>query len=247
MYRYFLEFSYNGTRYHGWQLQPNAHTVQAEINRALTLLLGHDVDALGCGRTDTGVHARCYVAHFDTHKAIPDTAAAVAKLNKILPRDIAVYNLRMVNPEAHARFDATSRTYKYFITTAKNPFLQEFATFVHFPLNLKAMNAASALLLQQTDFTSFAKLHSDVADNDCTVTEAYWSVNKENNTIVFTLSANRFLRNLVRAIVGTLLDVGRGKISLNDFKSIIAQKNRCSAGTSAPAHGLFLWEVRYES
>jgi len=245
MYRYFLEFSYNGTRYHGWQLQPNAHTVQAEINRALGLLLGHDVDALGCGRTDTGVHARCYVAHFDSHKAISNIAAAVAKFNKILPHDIAVYHLRKVSPEAHARFDAVSRTYKYFITTAKNPFLQEFAVFVHFSLNLEAMNAAAALLLQQTDFTSFAKLHSDVTNNSCTVTETHWSVNEENNTIVFTISANRFLRNMVRAIVGTLLDVGRGKISLSDFRSIIEQRNRCSAGTSAPAHGLFLWDVKY--
>jgi tRNA pseudouridine38-40 synthase len=245
MSRYFLGFSYKGTRYHGWQAQPNAHTVQAEINRALGLLLGHDVDALGCGRTDTGVHARRYVAHFDTHKTISDAAAAVSKLNKILPHDISVYDLQKVNSEAHARFDATLRTYKYFITTAKNPFLQEFAVFVHYPLNLEDMNAAAALLLQQTDFTSFAKLHSDVTNNDCTVTEAYWSVNEENNTIVFTISSNRFLRNMVRAIVGTLLELGRGKMSLNDFRRIVEQKNRCSAGASAPAHGLFLWEVEY--
>ncbi|MDR1225433.1 MAG: tRNA pseudouridine(38-40) synthase TruA [Prevotellaceae bacterium] len=247
MSRYFLGFSYKGTHFHGWQLQPNAHTVQAEVNRALSLLLGHDVDALGCGRTDTGVHARKYVAHFDADKNIPDTGGAIAKLNRILPHDVSVYELYEVNPEAHARFDATSRTYKYFITAARNPFLQEFAVFVHFPLNLDAMNAASAMLLQQTDFTSFAKLHSDVTNNDCHVTEAYWSVNEENSTIIFTISASRFLRNMVRAIVGALLDVGRGKLTLDDFKNIMEQKKRCSAVASAPARGLFLWEVAYGS
>lgn len=243
--RYFICFSYKGTAYHGWQIQHNAHTVQAEVNRALSLLLGHEVETLGCGRTDTGVHARRYVAHFDSPKIISDTAAAVAKLNKILPPDISVYDLYKVNPEANARFDAISRTYKYFVSTAKNPFLQEFSLYVHFLLNVDAMNAAAALLLQQTDFTSFAKLHGNTKTNDCIVYEAYWSVNKENNTLVFTIRANRFLRNMVRAIVGTLLDVGRSKLSVEDFQHIMEKKDRCESSTSAPAQGLFLWDVEY--
>jgi tRNA pseudouridine38-40 synthase len=147
---------------------------------------------------------------------------------------------------ANARFDAISRTYKYFVTLVKNPFLTEYAHYVHHPLSVEAMNAAASLLLTTTDFTSFAKLHSDVKTNICTLYEAYWSENKENNTLVFTIRANRFLRNMVRAIVGTLLDVGRGKLSLEELTKVIDSKNRCSASTSAPAHGLFLWEVEYE-
>lgn len=244
LYRYFIRFAYNGTAYHGWQIQRNAHTVQAELNRALALLLGHAVETLGCGRTDTGVHARRYVAHFDTPKMLDATEIAT-KLNKMLPPDIAVYSLRAVSPKANARFDATARTYKYFITTAKNPFLTEYAHYVHFMPDIEAMNQAAEILLTVTDFTSFAKLHGNAKTNDCTVTEAYWSVNEENNTTVFTITANRFLRNMVRAIVGTLLDVGRGKLSQQDFRQIIEKKNRCASSTSAPAHGLFLWDVKY--
>jgi tRNA pseudouridine38-40 synthase len=218
--------------------------VQAELNRALSLLLGHEVDTLGCGRTDTGVHARKYVAHFHTPKIL-DTTEIVLKINKMLPHDISVYDLHKVNLETNARFDARSRTYKYFITNVKNPFLQEFTTFIRFQLNLEAMNSAAALLLKQTDFTSFAKLHGNAKNNDCAVTEAYWSVNEDNNTIVFTISANRFLRNMVRAIVGTLLDVGRAKISIADFKRIMEKKDRSASSTSAPAQGLFLWNVKY--
>jgi tRNA pseudouridine38-40 synthase len=244
-YKYFIHFAYKGTSYHGWQVQRNAHSVQAELNRALALLLGHAVETLGCGRTDTGVHARSFTAHFEAQKPIADVPLFLGKMNRILPPAISCYGLQAVPPEANARFDAKSRTYKYFITFAKNPFLTEFAHYVHFTLDVEAMNKAAKALLTTTDFTSFAKLHGNAKSNDCKVVEAYWSMNKENGTLVFTITANRFLRNMVRAIVGTLLDVGRGKLSLKGFKQIVEMKNRCRSSSSAPAHGLFLWEVRY--
>ncbi len=247
MHRYFIHLSYRGTNYHGWQVQHNAHTVQAELNRALALLLGHDVETLGCGRTDTGVHARCFTAHFDAQHPITDAQHFLGKINRILPPDVACYSLQTVDSEANARFDATERTYKYFTTTAKNPFLTEYAYYVHFPLDVEAMNRAAKVLLATTDFTSFAKLHGNAKTNDCKVFEAHWDWNKENNTLVFTIRANRFLRNMVRAIVGTLLDVGRGKLTLEDFSEIIEKKNRCESSTSAPAHGLFLWDITYDN
>lgn len=243
--KYFIHISYKGTAYHGWQLQKNAHTVQAELNKALQLLLGERVETLGCGRTDTGVHARRFTAHFETLKCVSEPEFT-SKINKILPPDIACRSVQPVPDAANARFDAASRTYKYLVTLVKNPLLTEYACYVRHPLSVAAMNAAARLLLSATDFTSFAKLHSDVKTNVCTLREAYWSENTENNTLVFTITANRFLRNMVRAIVGTLLDVGRGKLTLEEFTKIVDSKNRCSAGSSAPAHGLFLWEVEYE-
>jgi tRNA pseudouridine38-40 synthase len=210
----------------------------------LLLLLGEPAETLGCGRTDTGVHARRFTAHFEATKSI-NAQTFVPKINKILPPDIACYDLHPVPDAANARFDAISRTYRYFITLVKNPFLTEYACYVHHPLNVEAMNAAARLLLTTTDFTSFAKLHSDAKTNICTIHEAYWAEDKENNTLVFTIKANRFLRNMVRAIVGTLLDVGRGKLSPEEFAKVTDSKNRCRASTSAPAQGLFLWEVEY--
>jgi tRNA pseudouridine38-40 synthase len=211
----------------------------------LQLLLGERVETLGCGRTDAGVHARRFTAHFETLKCINDPKFA-SKINKILPQDIACYAVQPVPDAANARFDATSRTYKYVVTLVKNPFLTEYACYAHHALSVAAMNAAARLLLSATDFTSFAKLHSDVKTNICTLYEACWAESKENSTLVFTITANRFLRNMVRAIVGTLLDVGRGKLSLEEFAKIVDSKDRCSASSSAPAHGLFLWEVKYE-
>ncbi len=245
--RYFIHLSYRGTAYHGWQVQDNAHSVQAELNRALALLLGHDVETLGCGRTDTGVHARCFTAHFDARQPIADAQRFLSKINRILPPDISCYGLCAVPTQANARFDATSRTYKYFVSTAKNPFLTEYTHFAHFGLDVEAMNRAAKTLITTTDFTSFAKLHGNAKTNECKVYEARWSLNEENNTLVFTIRANRFLRNMVRAIVGTLMDVGRGKLLEEDFKKIIEKKNRCESSTSAPAKGLFLWEVKYDN
>ncbi|MDR0566746.1 MAG: tRNA pseudouridine(38-40) synthase TruA, partial [Prevotellaceae bacterium] len=218
--KYFIHISYNGAAYHGWQRQKNAHTVQAELNSALQLLLGERVETLGCGRTDAGVHAHRFTAHFETLKRLNEQKFT-PKLNKILPPDIACHSLQPVPDAANARFDAISRTYKYVVTPVKNPFLTDYACYVHHPLNVAAMNAAARLLLGTTDFTSFAKLHSDVKTNICTLYEARWAENKENNTLVFTITANRFLRNMVRAIVGTLLDVGRGKLSLEEFAKIV--------------------------
>jgi tRNA pseudouridine38-40 synthase len=242
--RYFIELSYNGTRYHGWQIQQNAHTVQAELNQMLSILLRDNIEAIGAGRTDAGVHARRYIAHFDAPKEF-DAAKTIGKLNKMLSPDICIYNIFPVKPNAHARFDAISRTYKYMISPVKNPFLQELACFIHYSLDVKKMNEAANMLIGNQDFTSFAKLHTDVTNNFCNVTEAFWEKYEHNNTLVFTIRANRFLRNMVRAIVGTLIDVGRGKIAVQDFKTVIDSKDRGMASTSAPAQGLFLWDMQY--
>ncbi|MDR1405928.1 MAG: tRNA pseudouridine(38-40) synthase TruA [Prevotellaceae bacterium] len=248
--RYFIYLSYKGTRYHGWQIQANANTVQSEVNRALSVLLNEKIETTGAGRTDTGVHASCFVAHFDSgqyesYAAGSSAEYVVHKLNCLLPVDICVHAIQPVTAAAHARFDAVQRTYKYYVNTKKNPFHTEFAAFVPFELNVAAMNEAAQLLFDCTDFTSFAKLHAQTKTNCCRIAQAKWDATADG--LVFTVSADRFLRNMVRAIVGTLIDVGRGKITCDDMRRIIEQKNRCTAGNSAPAHGLWLTDIQYKT
>jgi tRNA pseudouridine38-40 synthase len=243
--RYFICLSYNGTHYHGWQLQENAPTVQEELNRALSVLLKEDIQTVGAGRTDTGVHARNYMAHFDSENLVflLEKLNITYKLNAILPDDICVHRIVPVHDTAHARFDATLRIYKYYIHLTPNPFVHEFSVYIPYNLDMVKMNEAAATLCEQADFTSFARLHSDNKTNICKVVQAIWE--EVPNGLVFTIAADRFLRNMVRAIVGTLLEVGRGKITLDDFLRIIEQKERGAAGTSTPAKGLFLEEIRY--
>ncbi len=244
MPRYFLQLAYRGTAYHGWQVQENAHTVQAEMNEKISTLCGEEVNVTGCGRTDTGVHARQFFLHFDLQKALPFAPGDfVFKLHRFLPPDIAVQGAWQVPPEAHARFDAVSRTYRYYILTEKDPFGQGLAWFYPGRLNVAAMQKAAGYLPDYEDFTSFSKLHTQTATNICHITAAGWE--RQGNRLVFTVTADRFLRNMVRAIVGTLLEIGRGKMKPEEIKTIIEAKDRRTAGFSAPAQGLFLETVRY--
>ncbi len=243
MPRYFIHLSYKGTNYHGWQIQPNGNSVQEELTKGLETLLQQKINVTGAGRTDAGVHAKRMTAHFDAEKPIPDTKIFAGKLNSLLPYDIAIWGLEEVLPDAHARFDAKSRTYHYYIATRKNPFSKEFAALITFPLDFEVMNKAAETLFDYTDFTSFSKLHTDVKTNNCQIKQAFWK--QEGDCWVFTIQADRFLRNMVRAIVGTLIEVGRKKIPVEDFRRIIEKKDRCAAGTSAPAQGLFLVDVEY--
>lgn len=241
--RCFVKLAYNGANFHGWQSQPNADSVQERIENALTTVLRQDVKITGAGRTDAGVNAAVMYAHFDVSEAIADTGLLVARLNSILGKDIAIYKVFPVHEDAHARFDAMARTYKYFVHTEKSPFLYPFSWKATCPLDFDLMNEAAEKLYDFTDFTSFSKLHTDVKTNNCKITYAHWE--REGGQWVFTITADRFLRNMVRAIVGTLVDVGRGKISVKEFCEIIEKKNRCSAGTSMPGNALFLWNVEY--
>lgn len=243
--RYFIYLSYDGTNYHGWQIQPNGISVQETLMRALYTFLRVEVEVVGAGRTDAGVHAACMVAHFDFDAYPLNPDVVTEKLNRILPPDIAVQKVIPVKPDAHARFDATARTYKYYITTAKNPFDRQYRYRLQHTPNFDAMNLAAQALFDYTDFTSFSKLHTDAKTNNCRITHARWTQIDEV-TWVFTITADRFLRNMVRAIVGTLLEVGRGKLTLNDFRAVIEKKDRCSAGTSVPGQALFLVDVEYE-
>jgi tRNA pseudouridine38-40 synthase len=246
MQRYFLQLSYKGTAYHGWQVQENTpHTIQQVLNEKLSMVLNEPIQVTGCGRTDTGVHAKDYYAHFDTTKTdlIANHDKWIYKLNSVLPSDIAVYQLIEVGPEASTRFDATSRTYEYWISRQKNPFIIDAANFISSPLNLEAMNNAAKILLDYTDFSCFSKSNTQTFTNNCKITEAYWK--EEDNCIVFTITADRFLRNMVRAIVGTLLEIGEGKTKIEDLKSIIESKNRSNAGASVPACGLYLTKIKY--
>ena len=254
--RYFLELAYNGSRFHGWQSQPNAVSVQSAIENALSTIFRQDLSITGAGRTDTGVHALQMYAHFDLSAPIDNESKCLLSLNSLVGKDINIRKIIKVKDDAHARFDATERTYKYFVSFSKNPFLKDFCWFSPSGLDFDKMNEASEILINTQDFTSFAKLHSDAKTNICNVKEAVWkplSKDKEaldfigslNEGMVFTIKADRFLRNMVRAVVGTLVDVGKNKISLNEFKEIIEIKNRCSAGTSMPAHALFLWHISY--
>lgn len=241
--RYFIQFAYNGTHYHGWQIQPNASSVQETLNKAFSVLLNESISIMGAGRTDSGVHASEMYGHFDTEKKL-DVPILIHKLNSYLPKDIAVFNIILVHDDAHCRFDATKRTYEYHINTIKNPFLEELSWYVTQKLDVDLMNEAAQLLLKHTDFQCFSKVHTDVNTFDCTIFEAYWK--QENGKLIFTISANRFLRNMVRAIVGTLINIGLKKITLTDFENIIASKSREKAGFSVPAHGLYLTQIHYD-
>jgi len=241
--RYFLYFSYKGTAYHGWQIQPNGISVQEVLTKALCTILRTETDLVGAGRTDTGVHARLMVAHFDLEGNLPGEFNFIAKLNSILPKDIAALKIVEVQPNAHARFDATSRKYEYHIVLQKSVFRNELAARISNRLNFDAMNLAAATLIEYTDFTSFSKLHTDVKTNNCVIRQAHWT--QQNDEWVFTIEADRFLRNMVRAIVGTLFEVGREKMTVEEFRAVIEVKNRCKAGTSVPAQGLYLVDIKY--
>lgn len=243
MFRYFIYFSYDGAAYHGWQVQPNAITVQQVLEEALAKLVRQPVPLVGAGRTDAGVNAACMVAHGDFPCEL-DCAQLVYKLNKILPPDIAVSDVRRVKDDAHARFDALSRRYNYHVVTAKSPFARRYACRVLPGVDFEAMNRAAEILYEYTDFTSFSKLHTDVKTNNCKVTFARWCQVSDNEW-VFEIEADRFLRNMVRAIVGTLLLVGRGKLTLDGFRAVIENKARGEAGDSAMGEALFLVDVKY--
>ena len=243
MPRYFLHLAYNGADYHGWQSQPNAITVQETVEKALSRVLRRQVAIVGAGRTDTGVNARSMYAHFDVDNEIADPQRLISALNSLVGRDIAIYGIRRVADDAHARFDSVARTYKYFVTTRTSPLDYRFAWIPPYRLDVDAMNAAAARLADYIDFTSFSKLHTDVATNNCRIYEARWTA--EGDRLTFTIKADRFLRNMVRAIVGTLVDVGRGKTSVDEFCRIIERKDRCAAGASVPGNALFLWQVDY--
>ncbi len=243
MPRYFIYLAFNGANYHGWQIQPNGITVQEVVEKALATLLRRETPVTGAGRTDAGVNARLMVAHFDTEEPLTTPDVIADRLNRVLPPDVAVYAIRPVVPEAHCRFDALSRTYKYYLIDHKSPFLDAFACRYRGSLDFEAMNCAAEQLYRYIDFTSFSKLHTDVKTNNCKVTYAHWE--KEGEQWVFTITADRFLRNMVRAIVGTLLEVGRGKLTVEGFCRIIEQKDRCAAGTSVPGKALFLHDITY--
>ncbi len=244
MYRYFLHISYNGKDYHGWQIQDNAISVQAVLNEKISIALQENIYVVGAGRTDTGVHAEFFMLHFDTRKEITDKNGFIDKINKLLPQDIAAYNIYCVPNNANTRFDAISRTYEYRICRKKNPFLTHLSWYYRFPLNLESMNEAALTLFDYEDFTSFSKTGTQVKTNLCKIYEAQWFY-KEDSVLIFRIKADRFLRNMVRAITGTLIDVGKEKISINAFRKIIEAKNRSKAGFSVPAHGLFLTDIEY--
>ena len=240
--RYFIEFAYNGKNYHGFQTQPNVASVQETLTKALQLLVDKSIEIVGAGRTDSGVHAKQMFAHFDIDNAI-DTSSLIPKLNSYLPKGIVIYDIFKVKKDAHARFDATSRTYKYNIHTYKDAFLEDISWYCFQELDLNLMNKACQILFEHTDFECFSKVHTEVHTFNCTITEANWK--QKNNQLIFTIKADRFLRNMVRAIVGTMINIGSGKTSLEEFKEIIESKNRSKAGFSVPAHGLFLVKVDY--
>ena len=241
--RYFIEFAYKGTQYHGWQYQPHASSVQETLNKALSVIFKTEINCVGAGRTDAGVHARQMYAHFDLPTTI-DIPFYIHKLNAFLPKDIAVLNLHQVHEEAHARFDAVKRTYEYHIHTKKNAFDCDNSWYYGIPLNVSLMNEACKILFKYTDFECFSKTNTDVNTFNCVVFEAHWEA--KEGTLIFTISADRFLRNMVRAIVGTMIAIGLGKISLTNFVEIIESKDRKKAGFSVPAHGLYLTKVEYE-
>jgi tRNA pseudouridine38-40 synthase len=244
MPRFFVTLSYNGLNYVGWQIQPNGASVQQTVQDALSVILRESVAITGAGRTDAGVHARGMVAHFDWEGDAFSPVDLVHKLNNLLPKEISVSHIRPVKPDAHARFSALSRTYSYHITTQKDPFLYGLTCRIHSEPDLQLMNALCDVLKEYRDFTSFSKLHTDVKTNLCRIESARWE-QKEDHMYTFTITADRFLRNMVRAIVGTLLEAGRGRLDERGFRRIIEAKNRSVAGDSAPGHALFLEEVAY--
>ena len=242
--RYFITLSYDGTRYHGWQVQPNGISVQGELQRALSLILRTDIQVTGAGRTDTGVHARMMVAHFEATTLPFQPHDLAYKLNRLLPQDIAIQKIEPVSENLHARFSATSRTYRYFVHTGKSPFLRHYSWQAHYALDFPLMNEAAAMLLDYDDFGAFCKSHTDVKTTLCYISVAQWH-QLSDTTWYFEITANRFLRNMVRAVVGTLIDVGRHRLSLDDFRSVIEGRCRSAAGESMPANGLFLVNISY--
>lgn len=241
--RYFIKFSYSGKNYFGYQIQPREISVQEVLEKALSTILRENMKTTGAGRTDTGVHAKQFFAHFDTDKTIDEKL--IYQLNSFLPADISIHRIFSVKPDLHARFDAKFRTYEYYISLEKNPFTQESAWQLwRRNLDVERMNEACKILFEYEDFTSFSKLHTGSKTNNCRIYKAEWEQN--GTELKFTISADRFLRNMVRAIVGTMIEIGNGKLEPKAFRQIIEDKNRNSAGTSAPAHGLFLVEVGYD-
>jgi len=247
--RFFIELSYDGTNYHGWQLQPNAIGVQEVLNKALSTILREPVETLGCGRTDTGVHARQFFAHFDAERLMADglwimeQGSLIRSVNSLLPYDIAVKRTFPVTPQAHARFDATQRAYEYHVHFCKDPFKNKYSWMLRDEPDLELMNKAAAIIMEYTDFSCFSKSNTQVKTNNCKITNAGWI--RVDGGIVFHISADRFLRNMVRAIVGTLLQVGHGEIEPYEVRGIILSKSRSKAGTSVPACGLYLTDIKY--
>ena len=239
--RYFIELSYNGRAYHGWQIQPNAITVQEVIEKALSKLLRQDITIVGAGRTDAGVHATQMFAHFDVNHSIDDQLAY--RLNAFLPKDIAIHDIFRVTDEAHARFDALSRTYIYKVSQNKNVFSYDFAYALGNALDIDKMNEACDILYVYKDFKCFSKAHTDVKAYNCEIMSANWK--SDDGQLFFTIKADRFLRNMVRAIVGTMINIGTGKLEVDDLHHIIKSKNRGEAGYSVPAHGLYLNKIEY--
>jgi tRNA pseudouridine38-40 synthase len=241
--RYFIEISYQGKNYHGWQSQPDANSIQEEINKAISVVLQEEIIVLGAGRTDTGVHATQMFAHFDTAQELNENYTF--KFNSVLPEDIVIHHLEKVADEKHARFDALSRSYAYKIWLGRNPFLLDSTWQIHYQkLDVDAMNTAALILLEYENFQAFSKVKTEVKTFNCNITEAKWI--QQGNELTFHISANRFLRNMVRAIVGTLVDVGKHKITQEDFRHIILSKDRSNAGLSVPAKGLFLTKIIYQ-
>ena len=241
--RYFIYLAYNGKNYCGWQSQPNGCAVQQTVEEAFFTLLRETVPIVGAGRTDAGVHARLMVAHFDWKEPIEDVVFLADKLNRILPKDIVIYKIVPVISEAHARFDATTRTYTYYITVRKDPFNYEFVYKYGGHLDFELMNEACGVLSDYVDFTSFSKSHTDVKTNNCHIQYACWE--RKGDVWAFTIRSDRFLRNMVRAIVGTLLEVGRGRMTVDGFRAVIEAKDRCKAGVSVPGNALFLEDITY--
>lgn len=241
--RYFVYCSYKGTAYHGWQIQPNGISVQEVFAGALATILRQEIDVTAAGRTDAGVHARMMVAHFESDHPGLEGLEFVRRLNSVLPKDIAVDKIVPVKPDAHARFDAISRTYEYHLYIGKNVFKENLALRLFYPLDFERMNEAASRLMEFRDFTSFSKLHTDVKTNNCVIHRACWE--KREDEWVFTIEADRFLRNMVRSVVGTLLEVGAGKLSVEGFCDIIRARDRCKAGVSVAAYGLYLTQVNY--
>lgn len=241
--RYFIRLSYDGTGYHGWQVQPNGNTVQAELQKALAVILREDTPVVGAGRTDTGVHARVMVAHFE-HGGIDDCRQLAYRLNRLLPRDIAVSSVEPVADGMHARFSAVSRTYHYYIHTRKDPFQRAYSCELHYQLDFELMNRAAAMLLEYDDFGAFCKSHADVKTTLCKVTSAGWHRTSPGSWY-FEITANRFLRNMVRAVVGTLIEVGRHRMTLEEFRGVVEGRRRTEAGESMPGNALFLEDIKY--
>lgn len=242
--RYFIHLAYDGTRYHGWQIQPNGISVEGEIELRLSTLLRQPIDIVGAGRTDAGVHARHMVAHFDIEDGC-DTEQLCYRLNRMMPPDICIYQIEKVADDLHARFSATSRTYHYYISTKRNPFNRQYTWLCHYDLDFELMNQAAEILLEYKDFASFCKSHTDVKTTLCNIIEAKWIKDDDEGCYYFRIKANRFLRNMVRAVVGTLVEVGRHRLSLDDFRNVIEGKKRTMAGESMPANALFLERIEY--